>query len=161
MLLFAILAAALFVADDGRRARAQEEAGPKEATLRIDGEPGTEFSGSCAVGGEKDDLGGRVPQQISYRFVGEEIECEVHQQSEGALEVVLESGGDRSEQRIESRGGAMKFTYSDDSISSTTTSSGSVVSRQSSSSSTGSVVSQQSFSSSSDSSSQTQRVIVE
>ncbi len=122
MLLFAILAAALFFADDGRRARAQEEAGPKEATLRIDGEPGTEFSGSCAVGGEKDDLSGRVPQQISYRFWGEEIECEVHQQSEGALEVVLESGDDRSEQRISSRGGTIEFAYSEDSISSTTTS---------------------------------------
>lgn len=144
----AVIAAVLFVADDGRRASAQEE-GPKEAMLKIEGEPRTEFSGICAVGGAKDDLGGRVPQQISYRFVGEKLECEVHQQSEGVLEVVLESGDDRSEQQISSPGVTIKLAYSEDSISSsTTTSSGSVVSQQSSSSSSGS-------------SSQTQRVVVD
>lgn len=144
----AIAAVLLFVADDGRRASAQEE-GSKEAMLKIEGEPGTEFSGSCAVGGAKDDLGGRLPQQISYRFVGEKLECEVRQQSEGVLQVVLESGDDRSEQRISSQGGTIKLAYSEDSISSSTSSaSGSVVSRQSSSSSSGS-------------SSQTQQVVVD
>jgi hypothetical protein len=134
----AILAAVLLVANDGRRSGAQE-AGPKEATLTLNGEPGTEFSGSCAVGGAKDELGGRVPQQISYRFVGEKLECEVHQRSAGALEVVLESGDDRSEQRISSQGNTIKFSYSENSFfSSTTSSSGSVVSQQSSSSSSGS-----------------------
>jgi acetyl esterase/lipase len=119
ILVAAILAAALVVTDDARRVRAQE-GGPKEAALKIAGEPGTEFSGRCAVGDEKDELGGRVPQQISYRFLGEELECEVRQRSVGALEVVSESDGDRSTQRISSQGGTIKLTYSDDAISSST-----------------------------------------
>ncbi len=87
-----------------RRSAGGEDGVPKEATLTIDGEPGTEFSGSCAVGDEKDDLGGEVPQRISYRFVGEELECKIRQRSAGALKVVLDSGDDRSEQRMNSRG---------------------------------------------------------
>ena len=121
----AVSAAALGVADDAKRAQAQEAGGgsKKQVTLKIEGEPGTEYSGMCSVGSEKDELGGRVPQQISYTFAGEKIECEVRQQSAGALEVVLESGDDRSEQRISSEGGTIKLAHSEGSISSTTTSS--------------------------------------
>ena len=75
------------------------------------------------MGSEKDELGGRVPQQISYRFAGEKIECEVRQQSAGALGVVLESANDRSEQRVSSEGGTVKLARSEGSISSTTSSS--------------------------------------
>ena len=160
VLVAAVLAAAFVAADDARRAPAQEGS-PKEVEIKIGGEPGTEFSGRCAVGGEKDELDGRVPQQISYRFVGEKFECEVRQRSAGALEVVFESDNDRSEQRVNSRGSKIKFTYSEDAISSSTSSSGSsssssVVNQTSSSSS---VVSQTSSSSSSASSSQVQVVV--
>ena len=133
MVAAAILAVGLGVAQDGGRAQAQEAGGPKQATLKIEGEPGTEYSGRCVVGGEKDDLGGRVPQQISYAFMGEKIECEVRQQSAGALRVVLETANDRSEQRVSSEGGTIKFAHSEDSTTSSTTSSSSVVSQQSSS----------------------------
>ena len=151
----ATLAAALGVAEDDGRAQAQEAGGgTKQATLKIEGEPGTEYSGRCVVGGEKDDLGGRVPQQISYTFMGEKIECEVRQQSTGALKVVLQSANDRSEQRINSEGGTIKFAHSEGSISSTATSS-------STSSSSGSAASQQSNSSSSTSSSSQTQVVVD
>ena len=110
---------------EGAESAEGEDGAPKEVTLTVGGEPGTEFSGNCAVGGEKDDLGGRVPQKVSYRFLGGELECEVRQRSAGALGVVLESGNDRSEQRISSRGGTIKLTYSENSISSSTSSSGS------------------------------------
>ena len=126
----------------GPKSAEGEDGAPTEATLTIGGEPGTEFSGNCAVGGEKDELGGRVPQQVSYRFSGGELECEVLQRSAGALEVELESGNDRSEQRINSRGGTVKLAYSGNSISSSTSSS-------SGSSSSSSAVSQTSSSSSS------------
>ena len=141
-------AAASAAAEDGGGAESaeSEDGAPTEATLTVGGEPGTEFSGNCAVGGEKDDLGGRVPQQVSYRFLGGELECEVRQRSAGALEVVLESGNDRSEQRVYSRGGTIELAYSGNSISSSTSSSGSsssssAVSQTSSSSSSSQIVS--------------------
>ena len=85
------------------------------------------------MGSEKDELGGRVPQQISYRFAGEKIECEVRQRSAGALGVVLESANDRSEQRTSSEGETIRLVHSENSTTSSTTSSSSVVSQQSSS----------------------------
>jgi hypothetical protein len=79
--------------------------------------------------------GGSRSRSPTGSWAREELECEVHQRSEGALGVVLESGDDRSEQRISSQGGTIKLSYSENSISSsTTTSSGSVASQQSSSS---------------------------
>lgn len=97
-----------------------EDGAPEEVTLAIQGEPGTEFSGSCAVGGEKDELGGRVPQEISYRFAGDKLKCEIDQESAGALKVVMEAGDDRSVQRISSRDGKIKIAYSGDGFSSST-----------------------------------------
>jgi len=99
--------------------------GPVEAVLRIEGEPGTEFSGHCAVGSERDALGGQVPQTVVYKFAGANLECEIRQQSEGVLKVVLEAGNDRVVQRISSPGGTVRFTYSGNAVSSTTVSSSS------------------------------------
>ena len=48
-----ILAAGLGLADDGRRAQAQEAGGLKQVTLKIEGEPGTEYSGECSWGAKR------------------------------------------------------------------------------------------------------------
>ena len=68
----AIKAAKAAAAEEGGGPKSAqgEDGAPTEATLTVGGEPGREFSGDCAVGGEKDELGGRVPQQDSYKFSG-------------------------------------------------------------------------------------------
>ena len=95
-------------------------------TLEMEGEPGTEFSGSCAVGDQEEEpIAGRVPRAFQYRTDGEELDCRIRNESGGDLEVVLASGNDRSVQSVDARGATIELTYSDDGLSSRTTSSSS------------------------------------
>ena len=102
-----------------------EGRGPGEVTLRIEGDPGTEFSGTCFVGDEKHELSGRVAQTFRYELDGRKLECEIHQRSTGTLEVVLFAGNDRIVQLVSSPGATVRLTYSDSVVSSASTSSGS------------------------------------
>ena len=47
-----------------------EESGPQEVTFRIKGSPGTQFSGTYAVGGEGHVLSGRVSKDYAYDLGG-------------------------------------------------------------------------------------------
>ncbi len=106
-----------------------------EATLRIEGDPETEFSGSCAVGDQEgESIGGRVPQSFDYNLDGQKLECEIRNDSGGKMKVVLEAGNDRSVQRTNASGGIIRLTYSEGGISSTTISSSSSGGQTSSSS---------------------------
>jgi len=93
-----------------------------QAQLEIKGNSGTEFSGTCAIGdGEAEEIGGQVPQSLTYTLNGKPLRCEIA--SEGAIEVNLNHGNTRSVQRIS--GGTLSLTYDNGSISSSTSSSGS------------------------------------
>ena len=96
----------------------------QEVTLRLEGDPGTEFSGMCRVGGEENNLGGQVPQSFGYDLGGQGIECQIQNQSAGAgrLTVTLLSGNNRSVQQSNTSGGTINLTYSGDGVSSSTSS---------------------------------------
>jgi hypothetical protein len=61
-------------------------------TIEIGGDPGTNFSGRCSVGGEEKVIGGRVPARYVYEPHGGKLECEIRKRGTGTLEVVLAAG---------------------------------------------------------------------
>ena len=91
------------------------------ARLEIEGDPGGEFSGSCASGDEeREEIGGEVPESFTYDLGGRSLECEIG--SEDDLRVEFSVGDNvRSAQNIS--GGTLNLTYDDGSVSSTTSSS--------------------------------------
>lgn len=106
----------------------------QEATLELQGEPGTEFSGSCTVGDEEpEEISGQVPESFTYELGGEPLECEIS--PEGSTQVHLTVGNVRSVERIS--GGTLKLTYKNGSISSVASSSTDSSRQESSSSSQG------------------------
>lgn len=99
------------------------EGGPREVTLKITGERGTGFSGACSVGGKERTLDGRVPDRYVFEPRGKRLECELRTDGVGALGIRLADGaGVRSEQRTAGGERTLRFTYSNGSISSSTSS---------------------------------------
>jgi hypothetical protein len=90
-----------------------------EATLEIQGNPGTEFSGTCTVGEEVNEIGGQAPERFTYQLDGRRIECEIRQESAGNLGVVFTAGASTSSvQQINSQGGTINLVYENGSLSS-------------------------------------------
>lgn len=111
----------------------------QEATLELQGEPGTEFSGSCTVGDEEpEEISGQVPESFTYELGGGPLECEIS--PEGSTQVHLTVGNVRSVERIS--GGTLKLTYKNGSISSVASSSTDSSRQESSSSSQGDTLSE-------------------
>jgi Putative auto-transporter adhesin, head GIN domain len=111
-----------------------EEDRGTEATLELQGEPGTEFSGSCTVGDEEsEEISAQVPESFTYELGGRPLECEIS--TEGDIQVDLTVGSVHSVQEIS--GGTLKLTYENGSISSTVSSSAGSSRQGSSSSSQG------------------------
>ena len=111
-----------------------EKGGGRKATLELQGDSGTEFSGSCTVGDqEPEEISGEVPETFTYRLKKRPLECEIS--SDGEVQVDLTVGKNvHSVQRIS--GGTLNLTYEKGSISSAvSSSSGSSVRGSSSSSS--------------------------
>ncbi len=105
--------------------RAQEEESD-EVTLKIGGDEGTEFSGTCTIGDEEEDVEGQVSESFEFELDGQELECELRKQDVGDLKITLSGDGTRAMQRVSSSKATIKFTYDDGSVSfSTTSSSGS------------------------------------
>ena len=108
------------------------DSGEDQVRLEVMGDPGTEFSGSCAVGDEEpEEISGQAPQRFTYDLNAEPLECEIA--SEGDIEANLTAGNTNSVQQI--NGGALSLTYQNGSISSNSLSS--VSSSSSSSGGTG------------------------
>ena len=92
----------------------------QEATLELQGEPETEFSGSCTLGDEEpEEISGQIPESFTYELGGGPLECEIS--PEGSTQVHLTVGNVRSVERIS--GGTLKLTYKNGSISSVASSS--------------------------------------
>lgn len=120
-------------ASESTENRAEKDRG-RQATLELQGEPGTEFSGSCAVGNqEPEEISGQVPETFTYKLKKRTLDCEIS--SEDEVQVDLTVGKNiHSVQRIS--GGTLNLTYEKGSISSVASSS-SGASVQGSSSSSG------------------------
>ncbi len=86
-----------------------------EVTLKIEGSPGTEFSGTCIVGGkEEKKVSGRVPKRFIYEPDGQRLECEIRKQSSNSGEMKVEfSAGDHTNsiQQTSTRGGSLTLRY--------------------------------------------------
>ncbi|MBV9454454.1 MAG: DUF2807 domain-containing protein [Rubrobacter sp.] len=108
-----------------------------KAMLKLQGDSGTKFSGSCTVGNqEPEEISGQVPEIYSFELKGEPLDCKIN--SDGDAQVDLAVGKNvRSVQRIS--GGTLHLTYKNGSISSSASSSGSSNQGSSSSSQGGSV----------------------
>jgi hypothetical protein len=113
-----------------------EKGGGRKATLELQGESGTEFSGSCTVGDQDpEEISGQVPETYTYRLKKRPLDCQIY--SDGEVQVDLTVGKNiHSVQRIS--GGTLDLTYEKGSISSVVSSpSGSNVQSSSSSSQKG------------------------
>ncbi len=107
--------------EDGRNT----PSGDDEVVLRMKGDEGVEFSGTCSVGDEEQEIKGQVPEEFTFELDGDELECEIDTEGdEGTLKMVLVSGNSRNVQAV-SGDSTMKFTYSGNGISSSTISSSS------------------------------------
>src|SRR3712207_3913395 len=86
-----------------------------EVTLKIEGSPGTEFSGTCIVGGkEEKKVSGRVPKRFIYELDGQRLECKIRKQSSNSREmkVGFSAGGHtNSVQQTSTQGGSLTFRY--------------------------------------------------
>ncbi len=109
----------------------------REATLEIEGDPGTGFSGTCTIGDEEREVSGQVPERFVFEVNGQKLECEISKQSRGAMNIVLDAGGVDHVQRTDSRRATMRIVYSGEgyssSIQSSIGSSGQIINSHSSS----------------------------
>ncbi|MGF1470688.1 MAG: hypothetical protein ACFB50_02980 [Rubrobacteraceae bacterium] len=101
-----------------------------EVRLRIGGEAGARFSGTCSVGGTERDISGRVPGQYGFDLNGRELECEIRNLDPGALKVVFTADGTRHTQQTNAPGGTLRISYAGNGSSSVSSSSASSVSSQ-------------------------------
>ena len=119
-----LLAALLPGCSNGNaKASAGSEAGSgkDQAHLEIKGSPGTEFIGSCTVGGgEPVKIGGEAPRSFVYDLQGRALDCEIN--SDDSLRVELAVGENtHSAQSIS--GGTLHLSYENGSVSTSTSSS--------------------------------------
>jgi hypothetical protein len=90
----------------------------KEVTLEIEGEPGTGFSGTCTIGDGEREVRGQVPERFVFELDGQKLECEIHKQSTGTMNVVLDAGGADNVQQTNSRRATIRIVYSGEGYSS-------------------------------------------
>jgi hypothetical protein len=86
-----------------------------EVTLKIEGSPGTKFSGTCIIGDkEEKKVNGRVPKRFIYELDGQRLECEIRKQSSnsGQMKVEFSAGGQtNSIQQTSTQGGSLTLRY--------------------------------------------------
>ena len=93
---------------------AEATAPSREVTLKIEGSPATEFSGTCIIGGKEVKVSGRVPKRFIYEPDGQPLECEISKQSSnsGQMKVELSAGGHtNSVQQTSTQGGSLTLRY--------------------------------------------------
>jgi hypothetical protein len=86
-----------------------------EVTLKIEGSPGTEFSGTCIIGGQEEKkISGSVPKRFIYQLDGQRLECEISKQSSNSGQMKVEfSAKDHtnSVQQTSTQGGSITLRY--------------------------------------------------
>ena len=101
------------------------DAPPPEATLgeapdspavllRLEGDPGTTFSGICDVGGKESVLSGRIPKRYAFDPRGQRLSCRIEKRDSGGgnLKVILIAGDTtRSVQQTNTRGSVVNVSY--------------------------------------------------
>ena len=101
------------------------EAPPPEATLgpqpdspavvlRLEGDPGTRFSGICVVGSKQSVLSGRIPKRYAFDPRGRKLSCRIEKRDPGRgdLKVILVAGDTtRSVQQTDTRGSVINVSY--------------------------------------------------
>jgi hypothetical protein len=108
----AVVRAGGFKTAKGEGASATAPSG--EVTLKIEGSPGTEFSGTCIIGGKEEKISGRVPKRFIFEPDGQPLECEISKQSSNSGEMKVEfSAGDdiNSVQQTSIQGGSITLRY--------------------------------------------------
>jgi len=101
-----------FKAANGEGANATAPSG--EVTLKIEGSPGTEFSGTCIVGGKEKKLSGRVPKRFIYETDGQRLACEISKQSSNSGQMEVEFSAQdhtNSVQQTSTQGGSITLRY--------------------------------------------------
>src|SRR5215213_6639502 len=86
----------------------------REVTLKIEGSPETEFSGTCIIGGKEEKISGRVPKRFIYEPDGQRLECEIRKQSSnsGEMKVEFSAGGHtNSAQQTSTQGDSLTLRY--------------------------------------------------
>ncbi len=104
-------------------AQSEENLGQR-ATLVLQGETGTQVSGSCTVGDEAPrQINGQLPQSFTYDLKGKPLKCEISSQDAVQVNFTVGNNVVRSVQRIS--GGTLNLAYNNGSISTTTVASSS------------------------------------
>ncbi len=94
----------------------------RKLALKLGGEPGTGFSGTCAVGNEEKEIEGSVPERYVFEPGEAGLECEIRKEDGGALKIVVAGEGVRSVQQTGAGESTTSFTLSEGGISSSTSS---------------------------------------
>ena len=88
--------------------------GKPDVVIRLEGDPGTTFSGLCSVGEERSVLSGQVPKRFAFELKGRQISCRIEKRDGGTgdLEVILVAGDStRSVQQTNAPGGVIEVSY--------------------------------------------------
>jgi hypothetical protein len=88
--------------------------GEPDVLIRLEGDPGTTFSGLCSVEAEQKVLSGRVPKRFEFDLKGRQLSCRIEKRDgkTGKLKVVLVAGETtRSVQQTSTPGGVIKVSY--------------------------------------------------
>jgi hypothetical protein len=90
------------------------EADSPAVLLRLEGDPGTTFSGICVAGSKQGVLSGRIPKSYAFDPRGRKLSCRLEKRDpdRGDLKVILVVGNTtRAVQQTDNRGNVIKVSY--------------------------------------------------
>jgi hypothetical protein len=90
------------------------EAESPAVLLRLEGDPGTTFSGICVAGSKQSVLSGRIPKSYAFDPRGRKLSCRLEKRDPGRgdLKVILVVGNTtRAVQQTDNRGNVINVSY--------------------------------------------------
>ena len=90
------------------------EADSPAVLLRLEGDPGTTFSGICVAGSKQSVLSGRIPKSYAFDPRGRKLSCRLEKRDPGRgdLKVILVVGNTtRAVQQTDNRGNVINVSY--------------------------------------------------
>src|SRR4051812_20610654 len=77
-------------AEDSNGENAGSKARGRKATLKLQGDPETKFSGSCAIGDqEPEEIGGQLPASFTYKLKGRSLDCEISSDDDVQVDLTI------------------------------------------------------------------------